>query len=117
MSYLKSLNAQSLGVLGAVLLAAVFMFMPDMALAAGGGGLGGVESTITDTLKTVKNVMLAVIPIAAGIVLTWKCWKGIQEHQPVSDIITTAIWIVCAACAVEFAVWIFGTFATKSKSI
>lgn len=114
MTYLKSLNAQSLGVLVVVLLAAMFVFMPETVFAA---GLDGVEKSVTSTLTKVKNIMLAVIPIAAGIVLVWKCWKGVQEHQPVSDIITTAIWIVCAACAVEFAVWIFGEFGAKSKSI
>ena len=110
MKYLKSLDTQSLGVLGAVLLAAMFMFMPDMALAAGGsggGGLGSVEDGITGVLKSVRSILLAIIPIAAGIILVWKCWKGISEHQPFSEIMTTVLWIVGAACACEFAVWVF----------
>ena len=60
MKYLKSLNSQSLTVLGAVLLAAVFMFVPDMAFAA-----GGLE-TIDDKAKNIRKWMYGVIGISAG---------------------------------------------------
>ncbi|MBR5940175.1 MAG: hypothetical protein IKZ88_02875 [Neisseriaceae bacterium] len=99
-----SIKPSSLWGLGAVLLAAVFVFMPDMALA---GGLGDVESKLTDNLKSIQGILMAIIPIIAGIILVWKCFEGFTQHKPISEIIVTCLWIVGAACAVEFAVFIF----------
>lgn len=108
MQFVKSLNSQSQSVLVAVLLAAVFSFMPDMAFA--GGGLGAVESELTSTLKTIRKIILGVVPIVAGIILIWKCVEGMQQQKSVMEILTTCMWIIGAASAIEVVTWIFGKF-------
>lgn len=95
----------SWAVLGAVLLAAMFVFTPELALAA--GGLGEVSNKLTSSLQDVKNILMAIIPLIAGILLIWKCFEGFTQHKPISEIIITCLWIIGAACAFEFALFIF----------
>ena len=99
-------NAQSWAVLASVLFLAVFSIMPEFAFA---GGLGEVESSLTENLNSVKSILMAIIPIIAGIILIWKCFEGFTQGKPVSEIIVTCLWIVGAACAFEFALFVFKT--------
>ena len=99
-----NISRSSWAVLGAILFAAMFALMPEMALA---GGLGDVGNKLTTSLTDVKNILMAIIPLIAGILLIWKCFEGFTQHKPVAEIIITCLWIIGAACAFEFALFIF----------
>lgn len=110
MSYLKSLNAQSLGVLGAVLLAAVFMFVPDIALAApsgsGSGGLGSVGTEVKGIMDTVLNIITIVVTGGAVIALLFFCFQGLTGRKDWSELIGAIGWCIGIGLAAPFTRWI-----------
>lgn len=112
MTYLKSLNAQSLGVLGAVLLAAMFIFVPDIALAApsgsgsGSGGLGSVGTQVTGIMDTVLNIITIVVTGGAVIALLFFCFQGLTGRKDWSELIGAIGWCVGIGLAAPFTRWI-----------
>ena len=104
LSLFKYTNAQSWAIMAAVLFLAVAVLMPEFALA---GGLGDVKDQLETNLKSIREILLAIIPVIAGILLIWKCFEGFTQGKSVSEIIVTCLWIVGAACAAEFATYIF----------
>ena len=110
MTYLKSLDAQSLGVLGAVLLAAVFMFVPDIALAApsgsGSGGLGSVGTEVKGIMDTVLNIITIVVTGGAVIALLFFCFQGLTGRKDWSELIGAIGWCIGIGIAAPFTRWI-----------
>ncbi|MBQ9724300.1 MAG: hypothetical protein IJV56_03025 [Neisseriaceae bacterium] len=110
MTYLKSLDAQSLGVLGAVLLAAVFMFVPDIALAApsgsGSGGLGSVGTEVKGIMDTVLNIITIVVTGGAVIALLFFCFQGLTGRKDWSELIGAVGWCIGIGIAAPFTRWI-----------
>ena len=110
MTYLKSLDAQSLGVLGAVLLAAVFMFVPDIALAApsgsGSGGLGSVGTEVKGIMDTVLNIITIVVTGGAVIALLFFCFQGLTGRKDWSELIGAIGWCIGIGLAAPFTRWI-----------
>lgn len=115
MKYLKSLDTQSLGVLGAVLLAAMFMFMPDMALAAGGGGGGGlgtVQGEITGIMDTVLIIITAVVTSGAVIAIIFFCFQGLTGRKDWSELIGALGWAIAIGLATPFVTWLISKAAS-----
>lgn len=110
MTYLKSLDAQSLGVLGAVLLAAVFMFVPDIALAApsgsGSGGLGSVDSQVQGIMNTILNIITGVVTTGAIIAIIFFCFQGLTGRKDWSELIGALGWAVGIGLAAPFVRWL-----------
>ena len=104
LSLFKYTNAQSWAIMAAVLFLAVAVLMPEFALA---GGLEDAGGKIKSSLESVKDILMAIIPVIAGILLIWKCFEGFTQGKPISEIIVTCLWIIGAACAFEFALYIF----------
>lgn len=106
MNYLKSLNSQSLTVLGAVLLAAVFMFVPDMAFAA-----GGLE-TVKETGKTVRTWLYAMLGIGGGIYLMIKVGKmWFDQRSDWGDLGMAVLKVAIGAGIPALMVWLWGEFS------
>ena len=118
MTYLKSLNAQSLGVLGAVLLAAMFIFVPDIALAApsgsGSGGLGSVSTQVTGIMDTVLNIITLVVTSGAVIALLFFCFQGLTGRKDWSELIGAIGWCVGIGLAAPFTRWIISVAQSTS---
>ncbi|MBP5790194.1 MAG: TrbC/VirB2 family protein [Neisseriaceae bacterium] len=118
MSYLKSLNAQSLGVLGVVLLAAVFMFVPDMALAASNnsGGLGTVQGQVTNIMDTILLIITGVVVTGAIIAIVFLCFQGLTGRKDWSELIAALGWSICIGLATPFVTWLIHTAASTKFS-
>ena len=116
MKYLKSLDTQSLGVLGAVLLAAIFMFMPDMALAAGGGGggLNDVQGEITGIMDTVLIIITAVVTSGAVIAIIFFCFQGLTGRKDWSELIGALGWAIAIGLATPFVTWLISKAASTN---
>ena len=112
MTFLKSLNAQSLGVLGAVLLAAVFMFVPDVALAASGsGGLGTVQGQVQGIMDTILLIITGVVVTGAIIAIVFLCFQGLTGRKDWSELIAALGWSICIGLATPFVTWLIHTAA------
>ncbi|MBR3426278.1 MAG: hypothetical protein IKG79_09620 [Neisseriaceae bacterium] len=106
MKFLKSLNGQSLTVLGAVLLASAFLLMPEMANAAGG----------LDTAKTqatnIRTWLYSIIGIGGGIYLlicVLRLW-GDSGYRLIPDFIKSLGFVALGAGVPAMMVWLWGTF-------
>lgn len=103
MSYLKSLNGQSLTVLGAVLMATAFLIMPEMALADGLGEVGKQVNSLMDTILTIIN---GVVITGAIICVLFFCFQGLTHRKEWPDLIAAIGWCIGIGLAVPFVTWI-----------
>lgn len=106
MKFLKSLNGQSLTVLGAVLLASAFLLMPEMANAA-----GGLETVKTETTK-VREYLYWFIGVGGGIYLmvcVLRLW-GDSGYRLIPDFVKSLGFVALGAGVPAMMVWLWGAF-------
>ncbi len=108
MKYFKSLNGQSLTVLGVALLTACFVFFPDLAHAAGG------LDTIEKEAVNVRSWLYAILGIGGGIYLLvcgFRLWLDDGFRLP--DMGKAILKVALVAGIPAIMVWLWGTFSSS----
>lgn len=103
MKLIKSVNAQSWAILGAVLLASVFVFMPEMATAA---GLQQVEAKT----KEYGNLLYKILGAGAVAFIVIEVMLWWLKKREFSDIMMDAVKVGIGGAAVVLANWAWKAF-------
>lgn len=103
MKLIKSVNAQSWAILGAVLLASVFVFMPEMATAAGLQQVEGKAEEYSNLLYGILGAA-AVGFIVVEVMLWW------LKKREFSDIMMDAVKVGIGGAAIVLAKWAWDVF-------
>ena len=103
MKLIKSVNAQSWAILGAVLLVSVCVFMPEMANAA---GLQQVESKT----KEYSNLLYKILGAAAVAFIVIEVMLWWLKKREFSDIMMDAVKVGIGGAAIVLADWAWKAF-------
>lgn len=103
MKLIKSVNAQSWAILGAVLLASVFVFMPEMATAA------GLEQVKTKT-EEYGNLLYGILGAGAVAFIVIEVMLWWLKKREFSDIMMDAVKVGIGGGAIVIAKWAWDAF-------